>query len=194
VGRESREVTIAFQGSRQRDVGKGSSQDAVGQSVDNVAVRTQIVLVFVLLGLVPLVSSAVRTASCSAGLTRALQQAVLEVVEGAHAWRVVGLEAAAEGVEAVVAHHPDPDREAGDAAEHHGQTRAEHGDRLTPQASQPVRIEGSQEGIGMVQVGLFQLLPDVVVPMVGAQATVAARIGKRRANIALVRNEWWYHE
>jgi hypothetical protein len=46
----------------------------------------------------------------------------------------------------------------------------------------------------MVQVGLSQLLPDVVVPMVGAQAAVAARIGKRRADIALVRKEWWYRE
>ena len=39
VGRESGEVTVAFQDGRGRDVGKGSSQDAVGQSVDNVAVR-----------------------------------------------------------------------------------------------------------------------------------------------------------
>jgi hypothetical protein len=46
----------------------------------------------------------------------------------------------------------------------------------------------------MVQVGLPQLQPDVVVPMVGAQAAVATRIGVCIADIALLRKEWWYHE
>lgn len=150
----------------------------------------QIVLILVLRGLVPLVSSAVGTAGRGAGLTGTLQEAALEVVEGANPWRVVGMQAADERKEAIIAHHADPDGEAGDTAEHHCQTRAEHGDGITPQASQRVRIESSQEGIGMVQVGLLQLLPDVVVPMVGAQAAVAARIGKRRAGIPLVREEW----
>jgi hypothetical protein len=93
------------------------------------------------------------------------------------------------GVEGIVTHHPDLDGQAGDAAEHHGQTGAEHGDRIALQASERVRIESSQEGIGMVQVSLYQLLPDVVVPMVSAQAAEAARTGKRRANTALVRKE-----
>jgi hypothetical protein len=39
-------------------------------------------------------------------------------------------------------------------------------------------------GIGKIQVGLFQLVPDVVVPMVGAQAAVAARIGRRKRELA----------
>jgi hypothetical protein len=30
-------------------------------------------------------------------------------------------------------------------------------------------------------------------PLIGAQAAVVARIGKRKADIALVRGEWWYH-
>ena len=147
-----------------------------------------------LFGLVPLLSTAVGTASRGTGLRWTLQQAVLEVVEGANPWRVVGMEAADEGVEGVVAHHPDPDGEAGDTAKHHRQTRTEHGEWIASESSLCVRIEDGQEGIGVTQVGLLQLLPDVVVPMVGAQATMAARIGKRRADIALVRGEWWYHE
>jgi hypothetical protein len=56
-----------------------------------------------------------------------------------------------------------------------------------------VRMEDGQEGVGVIPIGLLQLLPDVAVPMVGAQAAVAARIGKRRADIALVGEEWLYH-
>jgi hypothetical protein len=85
----------------------------IGQSVDNVVVRAQIALVLVPPSLVPLVSNALGTASRGAGLTWTLQQATLEVVEGTTSWRVVGVEAAEERVEAVITHHSDPDGEAG---------------------------------------------------------------------------------
>jgi hypothetical protein len=84
VGWEGGEIAIAFQGGRQGNVGAGSSQDPVDQSVNNVAVRAQIVLVPVLLGLVSLVSTLVGVASRSTGLTGTLQEAVLEAVEGTH--------------------------------------------------------------------------------------------------------------
>ena len=43
----------------------------------------------------------------SASFLGPLQQAVLEVVVGAHPWRVVGMEAADKRIEALIAHHPD---------------------------------------------------------------------------------------
>jgi hypothetical protein len=104
------------------------------------------------------------------------------------------MEAADERIEAIIAHHANPDGEAGDTAKHHCQTRTEHGEWIAPKSSLCVRIEDGKEAVSVIQIGLLQLLQDTVVPMVGTQAAVAARIGKRGADIALVRGEWRYHE
>jgi hypothetical protein len=96
--------------------------------VDDVPVRSQVVLVLVVVGLVSSVPASVVPTLDGAGLAWALQQAVLEVVEGAYARDIFGMEAADENVEGLVAHHLDPHGEAGDAAQRHSQTGTEHAD------------------------------------------------------------------
>ncbi|MBV7328287.1 hypothetical protein KFU94_12880 [Chloroflexi bacterium TSY] len=61
----------------------------------------------------------------------------MKVVKRAHARHVVGLEAADEGVEGLIAHLPHPHIEARLTTEHHGQTRAQHGHRVA-HGSSPV--------------------------------------------------------
>jgi hypothetical protein len=69
-------------------------QDAISQTVDDVLVRPQVVLVLVLVGLVPLVTASVGPTPDGARLLWAFQHAVLEVIEGAYAGDVFGVEAA----------------------------------------------------------------------------------------------------
>jgi len=108
-------VAVPLQDGGQRGGLEEAGQDAVSQAVDDVLVSSQVVLILVLISLVPLVTASVGPTLGGAGLARALQQAVLEVVEGADAGDVFGMEAADEGIEGFVAHHLDPDIEAGNA-------------------------------------------------------------------------------
>jgi hypothetical protein len=62
--------------------------------IDDVLVRPQVVLVLVLISFVPLVTASVGPTPDGARLLWALQQAVLEVIEGAYAGNVFGVEAA----------------------------------------------------------------------------------------------------
>jgi len=129
------EVAVLLQDGGQRGRLERASQNTVSQTVDDVLVKPQVVLVLVLVGLVPLVAAPIGPASGCAGLARALQQAVLEVIEGAYARDVFGMKAADERVEGVVVHHLDPDVEADDATLHHSQTRAEHAHGMAGDAS-----------------------------------------------------------
>ncbi len=97
--------------------------------------RAQVVLVLVVVGLVALVTPTPGIAAGGAGLRGALQQAILEVVEDAHAWDILRVEATDEGIEGVITHHGDPDIETGDAALGHRQTAAQHTDGLARRSS-----------------------------------------------------------
>lgn len=101
--------------------------------------RAQVVLVFVVVSLVPLVTTTARTTVGRARLTWALQQAVLEVIEGTHARGVLWVKTTDESVEGIVAHHQRPDVETGDPTLDHSQTGAKHRDRVTSQSSPSVQ-------------------------------------------------------
>ena len=65
-------------------------------------------------GLVPLVTTTAGTTLSGAGLALALQQTILEVVEGADTVDVFRVETTDQGIEGIVAHHGDPSIEVGD--------------------------------------------------------------------------------
>jgi hypothetical protein len=91
---KSREVTISLQNGSQRGDEVVAGQNAVRQPVDDVPVRTQIVLVLVLSSLVSLVATVVWMPQDGAGLAWTLQHTVLEVVECADTGYVLWVKAA----------------------------------------------------------------------------------------------------
>jgi hypothetical protein len=188
---KGREVAVAFQKSSEGEKGEVPGQDAIGQTVDDVLVRAQVVLVLVVVSLVPLVTTTAGATAGGARLTWALQQAVLEVIEGAHTRGVLGVETAEEGVERVIAHQGHPGVETGDPTLGHGQTGAEHGDGVASGSSPGVRVERSQERASIVEIGLFHLAPDVKMTMVGAQTATAAGLAAHETNILLVWEGLW---
>lgn len=142
------------------------------------------------MGFVSFVATAAGTATGGARLTLTLEQAILEIIEGADTGSVCRLEAAEDGVEGIIPHHADPDIEAGDATLHHSEARAEHTDRMARRSSVVAGIGSGEERVGQVQVGLFQLAPDLEMAMVSAQTTKAVGSGSHEAQILLVRERW----
>jgi hypothetical protein len=57
---KGREVAVAFQEGSQGEAWEVAGQDAVDQTVNDILVRTQIVLVFMVVSLVPLVTTTAR--------------------------------------------------------------------------------------------------------------------------------------
>jgi hypothetical protein len=55
-----------------------------------------------------------------------LEDSILEVVEGAYAWHLVGVKAAEEGVERLLVQAVYPDLDGGDVAFEHEEPRTEH--------------------------------------------------------------------
>jgi hypothetical protein len=153
-------------------------------------VGTEVVLVLVLVGSILFVTTAARATEGSTGSVLALEKTILEIVEGADARDILRVEAADDGIEGIVAHHLNPDIKAGDTAFHHGKTRAQHRHRIAGRSSLVAGIESAEEGVCWVKIGLFQLLPDEEMAMIGAQATIAAEPVAREAHVLVLWEGW----
>jgi hypothetical protein len=153
-------------------------------------VRVQVVLVLVKIGFVSLVAMAARAATCSSGLPLTLEEAILEIIEGANTRDILWIEATDDGIEGIIVHHLDPDIKAGDTTLHHGQARTEHGHRIASRSTLAIRIEDTQEWVCRIEIGLPQLLPNEEMAMVGAQAAVAAEPVAREAHVLAMWEGW----
>ncbi len=136
-----------------------------------------------LIGFILFVAAAARATESSTGSALTLEKAILEIVEGADTRDILWIEATDDGIERLVVHHLYPDIKAGDTAFHHGKTRTQHRHGIAGRSALVAGIESAQEGVCQVEIGLFQLLPDQEVAMVGAQATIAAEPVAREAHV-----------
>lgn len=124
-------------------------------------------------GFVPFVATAARATTSRTGLALALEEAILEIVESADTRDILGIEATDDGMEGLVVHHLHPNVKAGDTTFHHGKTRAQHRHRIASRSTLTTGVENAQEGVCQIEIGLLQLLPDMEMAMVGAQAAIA---------------------
>lgn len=187
---ERREVAIAFEDSGQGWWCRAACQDAINQTIDDTRVGAQIVLVLVLIGFVLFVAMAAGTTESSTGPALTLEKAILEIVEGADTGDILWIEATDDGIEGLVVHHLNPDIEAGDTTFHHGKTRAQHRHRIAGRSALVAGIESAQEGVCRIKIGLFQLLPDEEMAVVGAQATIAAEPVACEAHVLVIWEGW----
>lgn len=109
--------------------------DGLGQAVDDSFMWLQVQLVGVMFSLIALFTSATGPHGDGARLWIALQQTVLEVLEGPYAGDIVKLKAAVDGVDRFVAHYLYPLVKVGNATFHHEQARAKHAHRRAGRTS-----------------------------------------------------------
>ena len=143
-----------------------------------------------LIGLVPFVATAARATARSTRLALTLEETVLEIVEGADTRDILRVEAAYDGIEGIIVHHLNPDIKAGDTTFHHGKTRAQHGHGIAGRSALVAGIENAQEGVCRIKIGLFQLLPDEEMTMIGAQATVTAKPVAGETHVLVMWEGW----
>jgi hypothetical protein len=142
------------------------------------------------MGFISFVATAARATVSSTGSTLTLEQAILEIVEGADTRDSFWIEATDDSIERVVVHHLNPDIEAGDTTFHHGKTRAQHRHRIASRSTLAVGVENAQEGMRQIKIGLFQLLPDEEVTVACAPTTVAAEPVSREAHVLVMWERW----
>ena len=142
------------------------------------------------MGSILFVTTAARVTESSTGSALALEKAILEIVEGADTRDILWIEAADDGIEGIVVHHLNPDIKAGDTTFHHGKTRAQHRHRIAGRSSLVVGIESAQEGVCWIKIGLFQLLPDEEMAMIGTQAAITAEPVAREAHVLVIWEGW----
>ena len=143
-----------------------------------------------LIGFILFVATTARATESSTGSALALEKAILEIVEGADTRNIVWIEATDDGVEGLVVHHLNPDIKAGDTTFHHGKTRAQHGHGIAGRSALVAGIENAQEGVCRIKIGLFQLLPDEEMTMIGAQATVTAKPVAGETHVLVMWEGW----
>jgi hypothetical protein len=143
-----------------------------------------------MIGFVPLVATAARTTTSSAGLALTLEETILKIVEGADTRGILWFEATDDGIQGFVVHHLNPDIKTGDTTFHHSKTRAQHRHRITGRSTLMTGVENAQKGICQIQVGLLQLLPDEKMAMVSAQATIAAEPVACKAHVLVMWEGW----
>ena len=143
-----------------------------------------------MIGFVPFVATGARATGSRTGLTGALEEAILEIVESADTRDILWIEATDDGVEGLVVHHLHPNVKAGDTTFHHGKTRAQHRHRIASRSTLATGVEDAQEGVCQIEIGLLQLLPDTEMAMVGAQATVAAEPSACQPHVLVMWEGW----
>lgn len=109
---------------------------------------THVILIFVLGTLVSLLSAVMGRLFPRPRLPRPVEQPVLEIVESADPRNIGRIKATDEGIKRLVAHEPDPVIETGLAAQHHGQARTQHTNRVARRTSLIGTQQADQEGIG----------------------------------------------
>jgi hypothetical protein len=142
------------------------------------------------MGFVLCVATAVGATGSRTGLALALEEAILEIVESAYTRDILRIEATDDGIERLVVHHVNPDVKAGDTTFHHGKTRAQHRHRIASRSTLATGIENAQEGVCQIKVGLLQLLPDMEMAMIGAQAAIAAEPVTCKAYVLVMWEGW----
>ena len=143
-----------------------------------------------LIGLVPFVATAARATARSTRLALTLEETVLEIVEGADTRDILRVEAAYDGIEGIIVHHLNPDIKAGDTTFHHGKTRTQHRHRIAGRSTLAAGVENAQEGVCRIKIGLFQLLPDEEMAMIGTQAAITAEPVAREAHVLVIWEGW----
>jgi hypothetical protein len=103
-----------------------TGENPIRQVVDNVLMRSHVILIFVLGRLVLLLPSVMRGLFSRPGLSRPSEEPVLEIVEGADAGHIFRVKATDEGIKRFVPHLLDPLIKTSLTTQHHGQAGTQH--------------------------------------------------------------------